>query len=256
MTGAAAAATAAVAVVIAGAYGSATSTRRFFGVRQQGTISAPSEVVRYRFEAVPRTRVFFYGRRAGGECGRNATFTWSLAPTRGPAVFRDRPLYIAGFCSWWGPVVLERGGTYVLTVRTAHGATGAYAFTAWEPRVDEFHVRLETSVTPGSPARGAGRIEVPGSVDRYRFHAPPRTRLFLDARALGASCGLGSVLRWSLYSEFTNTPLVNDALMYSLGTCYDEGPVLLNGGGEYALVVHGRGDSTGRYAFRLIAVPR
>ena len=223
-----------------------------------GRIGRPGEVDRYRFSVAPRTRVSLEARRVAGVCGSNRTFTWSLRASESLRPLLEKPLYVSGFCRSPGPVLLVRGGTYVLAVSAPRGTVGPYAFTVWNAPVDEFAVRVGAIVRPGLPGRGAGELEVPGSVDSYWFTARRGSRIVVDARELRGWCGHGEMLRWSLYAERLSKPVVVSQLLYGGGLCHDSDPVMLPVRGRYELVVHGEPFewNHGAYSFFLVPIAR
>ena len=268
------AAVVAVGALVAAACGSggeraATTTRRAAApapppstsgaiLVRSGRIGRAGEVDRYRFSVAPGTRVSLEARRVAGVCGSNRTFAWSLRSAASSRPVLEKPLYVAGFCRSPGPLLLVRGGTYVLTVRAPRGTVGPYAFAVWRAPVDEFAIRVGAIVRPGLPRRGAGKLEVPGSIDSYRFTARRGSRIVVDARELAGWCGHGEMLRWSLFADRLSKPVVVSQLLYGGGVCHDSDPVRLPVGGRYDLVVHGEPFEWdhGAYAFFLVPISR
>ena len=193
-----------------------TSTSGAILVRS-ARVGRPGEVDSYRFSVAPRTRVSLEARRVAGVCGSNRTFAWSLRSAASSRPVLEKPLYVAGLCRSPGPLLLVRGGTYVLTVRAPRGTVGPYAFAVWRAPVDEFAIRVGAIVRPGLPRRGAGKLEVPGSIDSYRFTAPRGSRIVVDARELAGWCGHGEMLRWSLFAARLSNPVVVSQLLYGGG---------------------------------------
>lgn len=76
------------------------------------------------------------------------------------------------YCGNLGLVQLEEPGTYVFQAATLENTkTGNYRVRYWlVPENDRFDVALDARVSPGQPDKGAGRIEVPGAADEYRFN--------------------------------------------------------------------------------------
>jgi hypothetical protein len=220
-----------------------------------GRIGRPGEIDRYRFSVAPRTRVSLEARRVAGVCGSNRTFTWSLRSAGSSQPVLEKPLYVSGFCRSPGPVLLVRGGVYVLAVRAPRGTVGPYAFTVWNAPVDEFGIRVGAIVRPGLPGRGAGKLEVPGSIDSYRFTATRGSRIVVDARELHGWCGHGQALRWSLYSARLSKAVAVSQLLYGGGVCHDSDRVRLPVGGRYDLVVHGEPFEWDHGAYSFFLVP-
>ena len=121
--------------------------------------------------------------------------------------------------------------------------------------MQDFGIRVGSFVAPGRPMPGAGRLEVPGSIDRYTFTARAETRIVVDARPVGEWCGRGQVLRWSLFSDRLPAPVLADQLLYSHGSCYHSDPVKLPVGGRYALLVYGPGPQWDHGSYRFVLVP-
>jgi hypothetical protein len=143
----------------------------------------------------------------------------------------------------------------VLRISAPRETTGRYAFALWSAPVQDFRIRVGSFVGPGEPAAGAGRLEAPGSVDRYSFAAEADTRIVVDPRPVAGWCGHGQVLRWSLFSELMRAAVVSHQLLYSFGSCFHADPVRLPVGGRYALVVHGQWPQWDRGSYRFVVVP-
>ena len=106
-----------------------------------------------------------------------------------------------------------------------------------------FAIRLGDSVSPGKPGSGAGRIESPGSTDRYVFTASPGTLVYLKAEAPCTNKDVRWNLRDSkgaLVSEFDDRHV-----------CDDIGRVLLKDGGSYTVTVSSYAGAVGDYSFTL-----
>ena len=108
--------------------------------------------------------------------------------------------------------------------------TGTYSFRITNvPRPQTFAYTVGSTVVNGTPAAGAGNIELPGSVDVYTFTGAAGQKVFVDQLA-AASCSL----TWSLTGPGGAT------VFASRGICADPGTFTLPTAGPYTLA--GRGD--------------
>jgi len=93
------------------------------------------------------------------------------------------------------------------------------------------------------PADGAGSIETPGARDFYTFTARPLQTLVFEG--LDTAC---CAIEWECYDAFGAAVFERRAF----GT-ENLGPIRLDEGGEYVIVVSGRDDvEVGSYSFRLV----
>jgi hypothetical protein len=108
--------------------------------------------------------------------------------------------------------------------------------------VDEFIIGFGDTVSDGVPGPGAGNIEVPRAVDRYRFDATAGQAAIFDVLS-----GSTNDVRWALTAPDGST--VFDSL-------YVDQQVALPQTGTYTLTVTGlQVDSTGTYSFQLLEAP-
>jgi hypothetical protein len=167
--------------------------------------------------------------------GNAGTFRWRLEAPDGSAVFDG--LYV----DRTEPLAT---GTYILSVRGATATTvGTYSFRLLlTPPADEFTIGFGDTVSDGVPGPGAGNVEVPGAVDRYRFEGTSGQVAILDALT-----GSTNQVRWSLHAP--NGTEVFDAF-------YVDQAVVLPETGTYTLSVNGLNiSSSGIYSFRLVGAP-
>ena len=195
-----------------------------------GNIEVGGAVDSYSFEAEAGD-VAIFDVLAGGA----GTFRWRLEAPDGTAVFdglfvdRTEPL---------------ETGTYILSARGATATTvGTYSFRLLAtPPADEFTIEIGDTVSDGVPGPGAGNVEVPGAVDRYRFEGTSGQAAILDALT-----GSTNQVRWSLHAP--DGTEVFDAF-------YVDQEATLPETGTYTLTVNGLSiTSSGIYSFRLMGAP-
>lgn len=149
-------------------------------------------------------------------------------------------------CAGIERTVLEKGGTYTLSVSAEE--TGEYAFMLQRLTDDNqsFTIKIGDHVAPGKPLSGAGRIEAPGSVDRYTFTAEAGTRVALTAEPPCSN---------NFYSS------LDDPSYKSIMNCYTTRHFLLKHTGPHTIIVSGSTADTGDYGFvlklpdRLVSFP-
>jgi predicted secreted protein len=200
-----------------------------------GNLEIPGAMDVYTFEATAGQVVFF--DLLSGGTGRTA---WELTDADGNRVFRE------GFFFDPGSVTLARGGRYTLRVGNPDSDyVGEYGFrVVMVPAVEEFPVAVGDTVSDGVPAAGAGRIESPGVLDRYRITVSTDQRVVFDL----VSGGTGA-WRWQLMDD-------TGAQVFREGFFFDPGTFLLQAGRVYTLTVGAaNSDVTGVYSFRLMVSP-
>jgi len=206
-----------------------------------GRIEVPGAEDIYRFTATAGQLVFF---DLQGYKGLSSQVNWRLNAPDGTVVF-DTCLG----CTEPGVKTLAQGGTYVLTVGdTREDSAGTYRFQLWNvPPPNEFTINIGDVISDSVPGPGAGRIEVPGAEDIYRFTATAGQLVFFDLQGYK---GLSSQVNWRL-----NAPDGTEVFDNCLG-CSEPGVKTLAQGGTYILTVGDRGeDSAGTYRFQLWNVP-
>lgn len=140
-------------------------------------------------------------------------------------------------------VKLTKAGGHRLEVWGETGVVGAYSFRIATVKVRTFPAAIGLSIGEGSPD-GAGRLDVPGRVDRFEFAADGATAI----KVLG---GAGAC-------EAIEMELV-DAAERSVATARQPFPLcgyefdlpLSNGDGRYALIVRSPTAKTGAYSFQI-----
>jgi hypothetical protein len=200
--------------------------------RGAGNIEVPGSIDQYRFDATAGDVAIL-----DVLAGDTTVVRWSLQAPDGSTVFDE--FFIDQ------EVTLTQTGTYSLVVRGLRITNvGTYSFQLLEAPaiVDEFTISFGDTVSDGVPARGAGNIEVPGSIDRYHFDATAGQMAILDVLA-----GDANVVRWSLQAPDGTTVL--DQL-------FVDHQVTLTQTGTHTLTVRGlQVTDVGTYSFRLLEAP-
>jgi hypothetical protein len=138
---------------------------------------------------------------------------------------------------------LTKAGGHRLEVWGDTNVIGPYSFRIATVKVRTFPVAIGLKIGEGGPA-GAGRLDVPGRIDRFEFDADGATAI----KVLGGT-GACTAIELDLY----------DAAQKSVATarqpiplCGYELAIPLSGGdGRYALVVRSGQAKTGAYSFQL-----
>ncbi len=217
------------------------ATRIQIGDVITGEISTSRELDLFSFVAAPGQRVYF---DLQDYQGLSSQVNWLLTAPDGTEVFNT----CLG-CFEPGVKVLSQGGTYILTVGdTREASTGTYRFQLWNvPPPHEFAINIGDVISDSVPGPGAGRIEVPGAEDIYRFTANPGQRVFFDLQDYK---GLSSQVNWHLTAP-DGTEVFDTCL-----ACFEPGVKVLSQGGTYTLTVGDtQEDSIGTYRFQLWNVP-
>jgi hypothetical protein len=194
-----------------------------------GNVEGPGALDIYTFEAAAGQTAIFDLLD-----GDNVRLGWRLTAPDGTTLFDtfvgDRQL------------ILPATGTYTLTVG-GNGVddSGTYSFQLLEvpPVVDEFTIAFGDTVSNGVPAPGAGNIESPGAIDRYRFEATAGKVAVFDVLA-----GDTNVVRWSLQAP--DGSIVFDEF-------FVDNDVALTQTGTYVVTVRGlQITDVGTYSFQLL----
>jgi len=146
-------------------------------------------------------------------------------------------------CGDPGLMTLDRGGSYRVIVGNESGAgTGTYEVRVWSvPPPDDFTINIGDRIARDVPEPGAGFIESPGAHDMYTFTATAgQTVIFTVIQQLSNY----EAIEWYLVDE-----LGNEVFKTCL-PCGDPGPLTLERGGEYTLVV-GSYTNSGSGAYEL-----
>jgi len=196
-----------------------------------GEIEVPGAVDRYLFDGAADQVAIF-----DALAGSTNEVRWRLEAPDGSEVFDA--FYVDQ------AVTLPQDGTYALVVTGLNiTRVGVYSFQLLgAPDPQEFTIALGDTVSDGVPEAGAGNIEGPGAVDRYRFDGTAGTVALFDALT-----GSTNDVRWRL--EAPDGSEVFDAF-------YVDQQVTLLQTGTYTLVVSGLSATRfGTYSFQLLDVP-
>ena len=143
-----------------------------------------------------------------------------------------------------GAFTLDQVGTYSIIIRSTDDGVGAYQFTIWDvPEPETFEARIGPADADENRRIYSGTIEIPGEIHNYEFEVDAGQTIFVDGQGSN-----GSQLSWLLEDADGNV-VVEDARadrdnQYTFETA-----------GTYTLVILGRGDGVGDYAFQLWDVP-
>ncbi|MEI2696936.1 MAG: hypothetical protein V9E94_00850 [Microthrixaceae bacterium] len=130
-------------------------------------------------------------------------------------------------------------GDYYLDTGWPTGGTGTYSFNLYEvPAQQVFAYTLDTVVSNGVPAAGAGNIERIGSSDRFTFSVPAG----------------GMALQFNRLGSQRNMAIKNAATGTQVATFVDNAQVTL-AEGDYFLDTGWPTGGTGTYSFNLYEVP-
>lgn len=156
-----------------------------------------------------------------------------------------QPLGPAGISLSFGTSILKltKAGGHRLEVWGDTNVIGPYSFRIATVKVRTFPVAIGLKIGEGGPA-GAGRLDVPGRIDRFEFDADGATAI----KVLGGT-GACTAIELDLY----------DAAQKSVATARQPIPLcgyelaipLSAGDGRYALVVRSGQAKTGAYSFQL-----
>lgn len=205
-----------------------------------GHAEAPGAVDRYVFDfddSGGETMIFL----DWSDCFDGSEPRWDVVGPDGSAVSSD---------NWCNDefVVLPTSGEYELRVRSNSEEFGTYAVQlVGVPAADgPYEVVLGDNIAVDEPARGAGRIEAPGAVDRFVFDfddADGQTSVFVDWQ----DCFGGSEPRWDIVSE--------DGSSVASDEWCNDSFVELPTSGEYELRVRSNSQEFGTYELDVLAVP-
>lgn len=209
-----------------------------------GRLEAPGSVDYYRFTLTAPGALYFDDLGSGQCC-----LAWWVRDPAGTYHFFD------GFDGGDpGRRDFSQAGEYQIAVYP-NGAsadyTGAYSFRVLEiPPDGGFAIAVGQTVTDGAiegtPTPGAGRLELPGAVDYYRFTLEGPTAVYFDDLGAGQCC-----LSW-----WVRDPSGSYRFFDRLDG-EDPGRADFTEAGEYTVAVYPNGasvDYVGPYSFRLLWV--
>ncbi|MEV0969077.1 hypothetical protein [Microtetraspora glauca] len=157
----------------------------------------------------------------------------------------DQPVSPSGIALSWGTsvVTLTKAGKHRLEVFGNTNVIGPYSFRIATVKVRTFPATIGLKIGEGSPD-GAGRLDVPGRIDRFEFDAD-------GASAIKILGGAGACTAIEL--ELTDAAEKNIAgPRQPVPLCgYESDIPLSNGDGRYALVVRSGAAKTGAYSFQI-----
>lgn len=144
-----------------------------------------------------------------------------------------------------GRLTLTESGEYTVVASGDAVRTGPYRFVLHDSGPDQtFELSVGTVVGPDRPGPGAGRIEQPGTQDRYRITATAGSRAVLR--------GLKPPTCTDRYAHRLTLTAPSGAALLTTWTCsLDEAELLFPETGTYLLTVEGDGQRTGTYQFDL-----
>jgi hypothetical protein len=206
-----------------------------------GNIETPGTSDTYTFTATAGQSVYVDDQTTCGDSSR--WLTWTIVGSDRQAVF-DQP-EVCG--SDVGGLVLERGGSYSVTVKGQEDTTGTYQFQLWDASQQRFSVKVGERVG-AARSDGAGNIETPGAADIYRFSATAGQVVYIDDQT---DCDKSNWLTWTIVGT-DERPVFDNAEVCGS----DAGGLALERGGSYSLTVKGQEDTTGTYSFRLWNAPQ
>ncbi len=196
-----------------------------------GNIELPGSADEYAIVMSAGTQ--FIPEVLSGGCG----LRWSLTAPSGAPVFANGVLCAAP------PTIFTalESGTYTLSVFGLGAATGTYSAIVWQlDPPQQFVIAIGDSVNDGDPARGAGRLEEPGSIDLYAFSAVAGQRICFQENA--GPCTFTSTL-----TQPDGTVVFSDPNF--CGT--EPGKFTLQQSGTYTIAITGNNGTYGSYGFSL-----
>lgn len=197
----------------------------------------------YTFTATAGQQVFF--EETGVDEVFDGWLFWELHAPGGTRLFSD---YLDS--ENVGRVTLPESGVYTLRVGSARediSHYGEYSFLLRAIASDqEFALQIGVTVADGVPAAGAGRIEMAGARDIYRFQGTAGQALFFED--IGAAAEFSGWLHWHLLTP-SGSKLFNDFFDTN-----SPGRIDLTESGTYTVVVEVPQNETryvGSYSFRI-----
>ncbi|GAA0964090.1 hypothetical protein GCM10009555_000450 [Acrocarpospora macrocephala] len=157
----------------------------------------------------------------------------------------DEPVGLPNLSLSFGTWVfkLTKAGTHRLEVWGNNNTIGPYGFRIATVKPRTFPVTIGMKIEEGSPA-GAGRLDVPGRIDRFEFDSDGATAIKVVG-GTGACTAIELELVDAAYTNIANA-------RQPVPLCGDFDMALSNGDGKYALIVRSNSAKTGPYAFQLV----
>jgi proteasome lid subunit RPN8/RPN11 len=179
---------------------------------------------------------------------------WEVVDPEGKTIFKDN---LAGSMQP-GEHILPTTGAYRSSITTYGSETGTLRVARnLVPATQAFDVSLPVEIAPDAPRLGAGRIEVPGAKDVYRFAANAGDELELSVPRNDDRLYLGL---WQLIDP--NGNMLLDGIMPTAGA--SKTAVTLKASGTYTLTATGGNKGVpsmydygyGEYGIRIDVSPR
>jgi hypothetical protein len=197
----------------------------------------------YTFSGTAGQLVFF--EEVSGDSSFGGWLQWELTAPGGERVFSS---YFDN--DHVGREVLPETGTYTLRIGSWHPEAsqfGEYSFRLRPiPADQEFTIQVGDTVSEGKPGVGAGRVEVPGARDIYRFQASAGQALYFED--ISSSAEFGGWLAWEV-----QTPS-GKRLFFDYFDNEDAGREDLTESGTYQVLVHAATEEVervGSYSFTI-----
>lgn len=189
----------------------------------------------FTFNAVPGQTLYFELLRGTPDC---CNIQWILRDEAGTSVFGN-------YFFVDQEVVLERGGTYTLTLEGMESFTGPYSFQILNvPAPQTTALDLNPQTGTDLNTRINGNFEAIGAQDIYTFSTEPGQSLYFEIiQGTGDCCDIS----WDLQDE-TGFKVFD-------GFFYVDQEHTLERGGTYTLTIDGESTRTGPYSFRIHNVP-
>jgi N-acetylglucosamine-6-sulfatase len=203
-----------------------------------GNIEVPGALDAYAFEGIAGQTIVVDDLTTGNCSG----LEWSASLPDGAPLVGEQELGCPGSRS----LLLPQTGRYAIDVRGSGDATGTYSFALRAaPPQQVFAIAVGAAVRNGVPSAGAGNLNLPGSVDVYRFAANRGQSVVLSDTTAGGCVPIDAVL---------SAPDGDAAGPLQLG-CAGSVRIAVQSSGTHVVFVAGRGAATGTYSFKIIAAP-
>lgn len=196
-----------------------------------GEIEAIGAQDLYHFTAEANQHLYFEILQSSTSC---CDFLWTLRDEAEQVVFSS---YLSGDQE----TILEKSGTYTLTVDGQKDALGVYSFMVHPvPPAEHFEIGIGDIIIPNPALGGIGVLEAIGAQDIYHFEATAGQTIILKVLQGTKNC---CEFLWMLYDD-ADQELFNS---YFNG----EQRHTLEKGGRYTLIIDGQKDETGVYSFEI-----
>jgi RHS repeat-associated protein len=202
-----------------------------------GRLSLPGSVHRFLFSASAGDSLYF---ETSG-CAQG-TLVWRLFGIDGKPI----PAYREQTCLDLGRFDVPAAGTYTVVIGEGGPETGRYGFRLIRVGPDgAFTIEAGETIAVDQPGAGAGRIETPGSIDRYSFRAAAGDWISVVDLVTGAASCID--LRWDLLDP-TGSSLYSDQILCEGA---ERPAIAAPASGLYTLQVRGDSAAVGTYGMRV-----